>query len=274
MRNLFIFIVKNHFFLLFLLLEAISVAFIVQYNEKQGSRFAASSNVVFSNLYSITDGISQYFNLTTINSQLANENAQLRKQINDSKFSHGIDLHIVDDSVLKQQYEYITAKVLNNSIQSPQNYITLNKGRRHGIRKDMAVICSQGVVGIVKSVSENFSYVLSVLNTQYHVSAKFKKNAYFGSVYWDGYSYNEVLFSEIPYNVNVKEGDEVVTNSYSNMYPGNIPVGKVASFEKSDYDNFYTIRLKLATDFKNLEYVYVVQNLYKKEREYLEEETE
>ncbi len=274
MRNLILFIVKNYFILLFLLLQAISVAFIVQYNEPQGSRFIASSNVVYSNIYYVTDAVSQYFNLRTINKQLALENAQLRKESVESQFSKEIDPLLIKDTIYKQQYEFISAKVLNNSIHTPQNYITINKGRRHGVYRDMAVISPTGVVGIVKSVSENFAKVLSVLNTQYRVSAKFAKNNYYGSVYWNGKNYRKAVLAEIPYHVNVKEGDEIITNSYSNIYPSGIPIGKVSKFSKSDNDNFYTIEIELSTDFKNIEYVYVVQNLYKNEREILEEEIE
>jgi len=272
MRNLIIFIVKHHFFLLFLLLETLAIILVVQYNKPQKIRFESLSNTMYSRVYSVTNSISQYFNLRMINEQLAHENAVLRASVETSKLSLEIEPKLLFDSLYKQQYQYIPAKVLRSSISKPHNYITLNKGRRHGIEKNMAVISPQGVVGIVISVSQNYSKVLSMLSPQYKVSAKFKKNSFYGSVYWSGNDYRKAVLAEIPVHAEVQLGDTIVTNSFSNIYPADIAIGIVSNIHKSDYDNFYSIELTLATDFKNLEFVYVVQNLFKIERDILESE--
>ena len=252
------------------MLEIIAIIFIVQYNEPQRIQFESVSNTMYSRVYSVTNSISQYFNLRTINEQMAQENAFLRASIETSKLSLTIEPTAIYDSLYKQQYLYIPAKVLRSSISKPHNYITLNKGRRHGIGENMAVISPQGVVGIVVSVSQNFSKVLSILSPQYKISAKFKKNSFYGSVYWDGNDYRKAVLAEIPVHAKIELGDTIITNSFSNIYPTNIPIGIVSNIHKSDYDNFYSIELTLTTDFKNLEFVYVIQNLYKTERDILE----
>lgn len=270
MKNLLIFIIKHHFFLLFLLFEVIAIVLVVQYNEPQKIKFESVSNTMYSQLYSATNSISQYFNLRTINEQLSQENAILRASIEDSKLSIEMHSEQVFDSVFKQQYQYIPAKILNSSISKPHNYITLNKGRRQGVEKHMAVISPQGVVGIVVSVSQNFSKVLSILSPQFKISAKFKKNNFYGSVFWQGNNYRKASLSEIPVYAEVNVGDTIVTNSFSNIYPTNILIGLVSDVYKSEHDNFYNIEITLSTDFKNLEFVYIVQNLYKDERDFLE----
>lgn len=270
MRNLILFIVKHHFFLLFLFFEIIAIVLIVQYNKPQQARFEVLSNNMYSRLYTVTNSISEYFNLRTINKQLALENADLRGQIASASFNHAISPQDIYMPLHEQQYTYITAKVLHNTINKPHNYITINRGRRHGIMENMGVISPQGVVGIVVSVSQNYSKVLSMLSPNYKVSARFKKNSFYGSVYWNGRNYRKAVLGEIPAHAPVSIGDTIVTNSYSTIYPAGIPIGIITQADKTDYDNFYNITISLTTDFKNIEYVYVVQDVFRTERELLE----
>ncbi|MDR2963104.1 MAG: rod shape-determining protein MreC [Bacteroidales bacterium] len=275
MRTLFAFLIKYHVVLLFLLLQSVCVVLIVRNNEPQRSNFISSSNAVFARVFSVNQAVSQYFNLVQINNDLAEQNAELLKNQLYSKMN--LDIESGSDTLpaeipgnLQQQYQYIVAKVINNSTNKANNYLTINKGWRHGIEPDMAVISANGIVGIVTNVSQNFSTVMSVLHARYRVSAKFKNNNYFGSLYWQGKNYQIASLTEIPFHVKFEVGDTLVTNEFSNIYPGNIMIGTIESFNTTDNDNFYGIEVRLATDFKNLEYVYVVNNLFKKERENLE----
>ena len=275
MRTLFAFIVKHSVVLLFVVLQALCVLLIVRHNEPQRANFVSSSNEVFAHIFSGTQAISQYFGLVQINNDLAEQNAELLKNQIYSKIDRSIEPHSERLSAeisnnLDQEYEYIVAKVINNSTNKPNNYITINKGWRQGIAPDMAVISANGIVGIVTNVSQNFSTVRSVLHTQYRVSAKFKNSNYFGTLCWQGKNYQTASLTEIPFHVKFEVGDTLVTNEFSNIYPSDIMIGTVKSFNTTDNDNFYGIDVQLATDFKNLEYVYVVNNLFKKERENLE----
>lgn len=270
MRSLIFFIVRHHFFLLFLCLEVIAIILIVQYNKPQQARFEVISNNMYSRLYLATNSVTEYFNLRTINAQLAEENARLRESIETAFFDNSISPQKKVNSQYEQQYTFITAQVLHSTINKPHNYMTLNRGRKHGVRENMGVISPQGVVGIVVSVSQHYSKVLTILSPQYKVSARFLKNNFYGSVYWNGLNYRSAVLAEIPAHAPVLVGDTIVTNSFSNIYPADIPIGVISNVYKTDYDNFYNIDIKLSTDFKNIEYVYVVQNLFKVEREILE----
>ena len=270
MRNLLIFIVKQHVILLFLLLQIVCISLIVSFNEPQKTHFISSSNAIFARMFSVNQAIGQYFNLATINEQLAEENSRLLKNQIFSRIDTSRIEQTINDTITNVHYEYMVARVINNSIHRTHNYLTLNKGKKHGILPNMAVISSSGIVGVVTNVSEHFSTVMSVLHAQYKVSAKFKNSNYFGSIYWNGNDYRIASLAEIPFHVKFNIGDTLVTNEFSNIYPPNIMIGTIESFNKTDFDNFYSIKVNLSTEFKNLEFVYVVKNLYKEEREQLE----
>ena len=273
MRALFEFIVKYHFVILFLLLETVCFILAVNYNEPHKKKYISSANYVTGTLYEGYDIITQYLNLAAVNQELAEENADLRnKRIISGENPLVVVCDTVKDTVVMQQYTYLTAKIVYNSVVNQKNFLTINKGSINGVEPDMAVISSKGIVGVVWDVSENFASVMSVLNIDYKVSAKIKKNGYFGSLVWEGKSYDYARLLEIPYHVDLRKGDTIVTSDFSNIYPSDIPIGVISNFSKTKEDNFYNIEVKLATNFKNVEYVYIVKNVLKKERDSLENE--
>ena len=180
---------------------------------------------------------------------------------------------MVSDSLKHQQYSFIMAKVINNSITRRNNYLTLDKGSLLGVKPEMGVVTSQGVVGIVKNVSEHFCTVMSVLHKDTRIGARFKNNNYFGSLAWEGTDPKTAVLKDIAKHVIFKTGDTVVTTSYSAVFPENILIGTVQSSEIKPGENFYNIQIKLSTNFSNLTYVYVVNNIFKSEQREMESET-
>lgn len=150
------------------------------------------------------------------------------------------------------------------------NYITLNKGSLQGIKPEMAVVTSQGVVGVVKSVSQNFSTAISLLNSRLKISAKIKKNNYFGSVSWDGMNYREARLFEIPIHVSIQPGDTIVTSGFSSIFPEGLMLGTIQEIEPSSGGNFHEVTILLSNDFKALSYVKIIGDLMKSERVELE----
>ena len=268
MKDLFAFIGKHSFILLFIVLQIVSFVLIVSFNEPQKSRFGAVSNAFQGRIYSISEKVTQYFYLRYANQRLAEENARLYEDQDFSKFDHSISVTSVDDAENEQQYEYIAAKVLNNSTNKTKNYITINKGWKHGIQKNMSVICPTGIVGIVVKTSKNFSLIMTVLHPQFRLSAKFKKSGFYGSLMWKGEDCKIATLEEIPLHAIFNVGDTLVTNSYSNLFPSGIMVGTIESYYQND--NFFSANVLLSTDFKRIDYVYVIKDLFKDEREKLE----
>src|ERR1700761_5282897 len=184
MRNLWIFISKYNAFFLFLIFEVSSLIIFIQYNSFQKATFINSANGVTGNLYSKMSQFSSYLSLKEVNDSLANENARLRDQLKGSFYVDTLQKHKVNDTIYKQQYEYIVARVINNSIDRINNYLTINRGSNQGIAKGMGVMCGRGIVGKVVFVSAHFSIVQSLLHKDSQFSAMLANNKEIGSVVW------------------------------------------------------------------------------------------
>jgi len=195
----------------------------------------------------------------------------LRGQLKSSFYVDSLGKHKVKDTVYKQQYEYIVAKVVNNSINRINNYITINRGKRHGIVKGMGVICNSGIVGKVVNVSDNFSVVQSMLHKDSQFSAMIAKNKEIGYVEWnDNLDPHKGLFKDISNVSSLKLGDEVVTSGYS-LFPEGIPVGKLSNLHvKGSSTYLLSLELTFAVDFNKLQYVDVVMNKFATEQSVLE----
>ncbi|OFY37638.1 MAG: rod shape-determining protein MreC [Bacteroidetes bacterium RIFOXYA12_FULL_35_11] len=266
MNNLIRFIFKHYVTILFILLEALSFFLLVQNNKYQRTSILNTGYEISGFVYSKYNEVAEYFSLRQENQKLAEENASLRNQLFNSYKTDTFFVQKIYDTLHKQQYIYKTAKVVHNSTDQQNNYIIIDKGLKHGITPDMAVISSNGVVGIVKDVTENFASVISLLNSNVKISAKIKRNSYFGSVSWEGSNYKKAAFNEIPVHIKIQKKDTVITSGYSTIFPEGIMIGRIEDFSFKGGDNFYQIQLDLSTDFKGLNYVYVVYNLMKEEK--------
>ncbi len=270
MKNLLHFIVRFHFTILFVVIEIFCLLLLVSYNNYQKTEFLNSSNVVTGSIYDRVSSTTDYLALAETNEQLNRENTKLKNILAES-FKVSVDSsHLYNDSLYQQQYIYRTAKIINNSVNKQLNYITLNKGKIHGIKPEMAVVTDNGVVGVINSVSDNFSTAISLLNSRIRVSAKIKKNNYFGSLTWDGKNYKTARLYEIPFHVQIQVGDTIVTSGYSSIFPEGILLGTVQEVLPESGGNFHDVVIDLSNDFKGISYVKVIGDLMKTERIQLE----
>ncbi|MDG1849357.1 MAG: rod shape-determining protein MreC [Flavobacteriales bacterium] len=262
MRNLFAFLYRHHVFFVFILLEIVAFGILIQSHHYQGSRFASSAQAWSGKVLEYFENSVDYFSLKKINHLLAEENAQLRNRISTSPISHK------KNNALPHQY--ISAKVIKSSYNKRNNYLTLNKGRLNGIEKGMGVCVNEGVVGIVRDVTDNYATVMSVLNKHAVISSRFTKSNHFGEIVWDGKSHHFAQLRSVEKYVDVSIGDTLTTNSFSSIFPEGILLGTVNRFERDDSENFYKIEIDLSVDYSNIDYVYVIKNLHGKERLELE----
>ncbi|RUT79297.1 rod shape-determining protein MreC [Ancylomarina longa] len=270
MKNLLHFIVRFHFTILFIVIEVFSLLLLVNYNNYQKTQFLNSSNFISGGIYEKIAAVTDYLSLSTSNEELNRENTRLNNLLAAS-FKMSVDSsYLYNDTLYQQQYIYRTAKIINNSVNKQLNYITLDKGEVQGIKPEMAVVTEKGVVGVVKSVSRNFSTVISLLNNRLRISAKIKKNNYFGSLSWDGKDYRRARLYEIPFHVPIQPGDTILTSGYSSIFPEGLLLGTVDEVQPSSGSNFHQIVVLLSNDFKSLSYVKVVGDLLKKEKLELE----
>ena len=269
MRNLLRLIVRYYFFFLFLLLEVVSIFLVVQHNSFHRAQFINVTRSVEGVFYETFSGVRNYLVLKQTNQDLQMENTLLWNQQDGLNRKLEKSFGVIHDSVPRRKFTYIPASVINGSTNKQFNFITLDKGRHHGIEPEMAVISPRGVVGVVFAVSGNFSSVIPMINRDFRLSAKIRRNGYFGSLSWPGTGYDLAVLEEIPFHVDVRRGDTIVTSGYSAIFPEGIMVGTIRDFEAEE-GNFYTIAVNIAVDYKNLSYVNVIRNLLRDEQLELE----
>ncbi|MDR1154733.1 MAG: rod shape-determining protein MreC [Bacteroidales bacterium] len=272
MRSLIRFFQKHHILLLFLILEGIAGFMLLRNNYIQRIAFVKATNVVSGSIHEQISNWRDYLYLREQNRQLQDENTKLRNMLAGSFYVADTARTFDAEPDKLRRYAYLPAKVINNTVNKQFNFVTLDCGKDQEVATDMAVIGPEGIVGIVYGVSEHFATVIPVINRNFRVSAKFKKNNLYGSLSWDGRSYRHATLNEISLHVPVSKGDTIVVSGYSDSFPEGIPVGVVDNVEQKD-GSFYTIDILLATDFRKLHFVAIVEDLMKEERQKLEHQT-
>jgi rod shape-determining protein MreC len=272
MRTLLNFLIRNNYYLLFIFLQIMCVILISKNKNLQSTHILNSSNAVAANTFKTVANTREYLALKEDNLMLAKENAGLLNIIRSRSYELiQIASLVKNDTLYKQKYIYSSAKVINNSSNLRSNYLTLNIGSAQGVTHDMAIINSEGIVGVVKDVSENFSSALSILNKDVKVNCMLKKDGAYGPLSWEkDDDYTIATISDMPMHSRIKVGDTVVTSALSSIFPEGIMVGFVKSFERKSGDAFYTVKVNLSTNFKKINHVYVIKNLYKLEQDSLE----
>jgi len=273
MQQIINFLIKNKYFLFFMLLEIIAISFTIQSHSFHKSKFVNSANVVTGGVYKRINSFKEYSNLKEFNQQLLEENVRLKnvlfQQGKDSVLQH---FTVVDTVKYNQKYNYISAKVFKNEYQKLFNFLMLNKGSTHGVKPDQGVVNSKGIIGITNTVSSKYATVLSILNENSKINVKLKNSLYFGTLRWDGRDYNVLQLIDLPYQARIVMGDTIITGGKSTIFPEGIPVGTIADFTKGN--NSYTmVNVKLFNDMSAIGPVYIISNLDKKEIEDLEEST-
>jgi rod shape-determining protein MreC len=272
MDSLLKFLRRIHFLLLFILLEVLSLIMVVNGNGRRNAVFHTSANYIIGNIYDFTWNYVGYFNLREENEMLMQVLSNIRANSDDFIVRDTARFHDRTDSTGRIEYRAIRASVIKNSASRRNNFITLDVGSEQGIKPDMGVMSAAGAAGVVVAVSQHYALAISLLNSKTGISAKLKTNNFYGSVVWTGDDYRYATLTEIPNHVELHHGDTVVTSGYSAIFPPGIPVATIEDFKRNSDDNFYSIKVKLLTDFKSLSNVFVIENLNQQERKDLEAE--
>lgn len=273
MKNILALFIKYHGFMLFLLLQTIAISLVVSYNNYHQSKVVSSSSTLVGNFYEKKNNVTKYLDLDLINNQLAEENAKLRELNREYKrliTTFENDSSFNELNTLATNYIYTPAKVINSSINRPTNSITLNKGTFLGIKKDMAVIGPQGIIGVTTNVSKHFASVLPVINQRFTASVKVKDSNYFGLLKWNGKDWQLSQIDDIAKHAIITKGDTIVTRGGSAIFPENVLIGTVDTSYVTPGSNYHHIEVKLSTDFSNISHVYVIENTYKQEQKQIE----
>lgn len=273
MFQLFQFLARQKVILLLLLLELLNIWSVFKYNSFQHTVYFNTTNAWAASILSTTNQVKSYHQLRVVNETLARENAQLRTELLRLKSQQQPESklpYFVSESMLNR-YQAIASRVIDQSTQMSQNYLTIDKGRLDGIQPGMAVISSTGIVGKVMSCTDNLSLIVSILHTSNSVSAKLKRSGELGYIKWAGYQSEVADLMDVSKYKKVSKGDTVVTSDYNAVFPANIPIGIVAKVGVEKDDTFHDIKVLLFTQFSTLKYVYVIKNRLAGQQAKLEE---
>jgi rod shape-determining protein MreC len=270
-KNLLAFLAKYHHWLLFVVLEIVSLVLLFRFNSYQGSVWFTTANAAAGKFYEGYSEVEAFFGLTKLNEQLTQRNLYLEKQVSqmaeqltdltrDSAYLHQNQLQLLSE------YKLIPAKVVTNSLHKRNNLITLDKGRADGVHEDMGVACGNGVVGIVYMASEHYSIVIPVINTESNISVTIKDKGYFGHVTWNGGASDMAFVDDIPRHAKFRLGADIVTSGFSSIFPAGIKVGKILHVFNSTDGLSYRIQIKLSTDFSRLRDVCIIDDSKMQER--------
>lgn len=249
---------------------------VVRNNSYWGATYFNTTNYYVAKTLAFSNAAKEYTKLGEINLDLANENANLHAQLAalTQKNAVGAPPTYSPDSLFAKRFSYTVAKVVDNETTKANNVITIDKGTAHGIKPGMGVISATGVVGKVRFCSQNYSVITSILHSQFMVSTKLVRSNEIGSAKWPGKDPNIIDLVDVSKYTKVVKGDSAVTSDQNSVFPPGIMVGEVETVEVHPDQTFYIIGLRLSTDFRNLSYVYVVQNQQLGEQESLKSRVE
>ena len=281
MQQLIDFILRKKDVVVYFILLFLSLSFIFNSNYFHKSKVILFSNSITNYTNEVFENINWYFELKKINSSLVEENLILKNQL--EKFIEKKSI----DSLKNVAFQYQNAKVISNNLSSFKNNLIINKGTKHGLKNEMGVISSTGIVGIIDRTSKNYSSVMSVLNTESKINAKVKRTSHFGTLEWNGLSNRDLLLNDIPETADIKIGDSIITGGMSLIFPEGINIGVISEIMKQEKfndtimkfninnqvkianiefrENYLNIEVKLHTDMNNLNNVYVIESLNKDE---------
>ncbi len=266
MHRLIAFLLKRYTLILFIILEVVAVTIVVSQNNYHKTAYHQGVTDFAGATYKVWSDITGYFSLKKQNRKLAEENAELHNRLKSSFRASDKKIFVWNDTLYQQQFQYVSAQIVNASVNRKKNFIVINKGSNQGIDYDMGVISTDGIVGMVKSVSPNFALIIPVINIDASIAARLKSNDQNGIVKWDGKHFSHGIMKGIPGHIEIEKGDTIITSGQSLFFPEGIIIGYVDDFTRNRSDNFYTIRLGFSVDFNSLNHVYVIRNLMAEEQ--------
>ena len=272
MRNIFLFIRKYFNFLFFVVLQVVALSFLLRYNKFHEAAFMGVANEFTGRVSEKYSNVEYYFHLKKTNEALVKENERLNNKLRsnfapvDTSSQLVIDTFRVDSLEQYRRYRYYPSEVVESFTTMQTNYMMIHRGSNQGIRKDMGVISPQGIVGTIVNVSENFSVAMIALNRDFRAYAKLKTSGERGRVEWDGSDPQVLQLKDIPRSAKIAKGDTIVTSELSSIFPPDIMVGTVLGIVNDKSSNFYTLKVKTATNFASVFYVYIIEDLQKEER--------
>ena len=284
MQQIIDFIIRKKDVVVYLILLSFSFALILNSNYFQKSKVLLFSNNISNYTTKNLNYFNEYFKLKELNYKLSEENLVLKNQLEKTNESS------VLDSLTNENFLYKNAKVISNNLSSFKNRIIVNKGIRDGIKNEMGVISSDGIVGIIDNTTKRYSSIMSILNIEMKINAKVMRTEHFGTLEWDGFDIRHLTLNDISETAKIKVGDSIITGGMSLIFPEGINIGIVSKIINQNEthsntkgsaftvnirddsiidldirENYLNIEVKLHNDMSNLNNVYIIESFNKKE---------
>lgn len=268
MKNLIAFLKKFQVFLLFVALQVFAIYLYVNNFNTPQTKLITSINQFNSYVLNTSNDVSQYLHTPHFNQQLQDENKELREEID--RLQQLLDTtHFIDTLFNDTVFQYIPAKVIYSTHNKRNNFITINKGSKDGLKEGMGVFTNKAIVGVIHSVSDNYSLIKSVLSAKIYIDVKIAKNGAYGLLNWDGKKHNIGAIDGISSDIPLEKWSRVVTRGASGVFPPDLYVGKISNFQRDGAKSMWNIDLWYEEDFRKITNVYVVKSTVNKELEEL-----
>lgn len=241
-----------------MILEVLCITLLVNNLPYQKRKLVSFGNAISGRFFKTKYDLSSYFHLKDENKVIVDYNTFLMSSLYKNKTYN--DSSVIIDTNL-WDYKFIPANVIDNNIYNANNFLVIDKGRKDGIKKDMGVVCENGIVGKIANVSNNYSSVISMLHSYSAISARFKDNQHLANVIWGNRDYRFGILKDIPLHLNPKKGDTIITSGFSNIFPADIMIGTIEEMIESNSKDFNTAKIRFSTNFSTLRHVYIIDNL-------------
>lgn len=272
MRNLIAFFQRFRIFLVFALLQVVALSMYFTYSDFPRFQMLTTAGSINAEILTIRNDVTKHFNLEETNKQLQWENKRLREKLKNALYMENKGIITVDDTVFRQNYSYIPATVINSTFDKRDNYMTIDIGKNHGIKRGDGVFSSRGVVGIVHLVSDNYAVVKTVLSKNINIDVMVEKGGSFGLLKWNGLDAKRGSISGISNDMRIKKWSRVVTRGGSGIFPRGILVGRVEKKGYIEGKPLWDITVRFSEDFRSIQHVYVVKNLMQEEFDTLQQQ--
>ena len=270
MHNLLAFFRRFRIFLLFVLLQVFALSTYFTYLSFPRSQYLTSASIVSSSILEVKNSFTRYWNLGENNKALQAENIRLRNKVKESFMRLERPLVKIEDTLFRQQYDYIPSLVINSSTNKRNNFFTLNVGKLQGIERGMGVFSDRGVVGVIHTTSKHYSVVKSVLKEHINIDVIIENTGAFGLLKWDGRDSKFGTITGISNDMILEKGTRVVTRGGSTIFPKGLLVGFVEKYKQIEGKPLWDVTIRFSEDYRSIQNVYVIKNLLKGEQDKLE----
>lgn len=270
MRNLIAFLKRFQIFLVFTILQVVALSLYFSFFFYPRSQYLTTAATVNAKVWEVRNAVTKHLNLDHTNQELQKNNAALMEKLPQSFIRIDSSKVQINDTIYRQQFEYIPADLINSTVEKRNNYFTIKAGTIHGVERGLGVVSDNGVVGVIHRCSEHYSIVKSVLTKDINISVIVDGMELYGLLKWDGVDARRGSVTGISNDLQIKKWTKIITREGTGIFPKGIMVGKVETLKSVEGEAFWDVSILFSEDYRKLQKVYVVKNILSDEQQKLE----